>query len=84
MDDPFPKAASVNSGSKELVFVQKNVGPQKLRPPGQMLPGQMSKLQSVLYVPRNLPLKFHQNQVINSWDIANIEFVWGGGLGRLG
>ena len=24
----------------------------------------------------NLHLKFHQNRVSNSWDIANIEFVW--------
>ena len=51
-----------------------------------MLPGQMSlwQLESVLDVPRNLPVKFHQNRVSNSWDIANIEFVSGGGLGRLG
>ena len=28
---------------------------------------------------RNLPLKFHQNKVNNSWDIADIEFLlWGG------
>ena len=45
---------------------------------GQMLPGQMSpwQLESVLNVHRNLPLKFHQNRVSNSWDIANIEFLW--------
>ena len=31
---------------------------------------------------RNLPLKFGQNRVSNSWDIAEIEFVWvGGGWG---
>ena len=28
----------------------------------------------------NLPLKFGQNRVSNSWDIADIEFVWGGGV----
>ena len=28
-----------------------------------------------------LPLKFHQNRVSNSWDIADIEFVWGGWVG---
>ena len=35
---------------------------------GQILPGQMSpwQLESVLDVPRNLSLKFHQNRVINS------------------
>ena len=32
----------------------------------------------------NLHLKFHQNWVSNNQDIANIEFVWGGGLGMLG
>ena len=32
-------------------------------------------------VPMNLHLKFHQNRVSNSWDIANIEFVWVGGGG---
>ena len=44
--------------------------------PGQMLPGQMSlyQLESVLEVPRNLPLKFGQNRASNSWDIADIEF----------
>ena len=31
--------------------------------------------------PRNLPLKFGQNQVSNSWDIANIEFLVVGGGG---
>ena len=46
--------------------------------PGQMLPGQISpwQLESVLDVHRNLPLKFHQNRVSNSWDIADIEFLW--------
>ena len=45
---------------------------------GQKLPGQMLPLQleSVLDVCRNLPLKFHQNRVSNSWDIADIEFMW--------
>ena len=51
--------------------------------PGQMLPGQMTprQLESVLDVPRSLPLKFHQNQVSNSWDITAFEFMWwlGGG-----
>ena len=53
---------------------------------GQMLCGQMSpwQLESVLNVHRNLPLKFQQNRVSNSLDIANIEFVWGEGLDRLG
>ena len=46
--------------------------------PGQMLPLQMSlwQLESVLDVPRNLRLKFHQIRVSNSWDIADFEFVW--------
>ena len=39
-----------------------------------MLPGQTS-LESILDVTRNLCLKFHQNRVSNSWDIADIEFV---------
>ena len=44
-----------------------------------MLPGQMSpwQLKSVLDVPRNLSLNFHQNRVSNSWDITDIEFLWG-------
>ena len=50
---------------------------------GQMLRGNMSpwQLEFVLNVHRNLPSKFHQNRVSNSWDIADIEFVWGGGVG---
>ena len=39
---------------------------------------------SILDVPRNLPVKFHQNRVSNSCDIADFEFVWwwvGGGGG---
>ena len=36
-------------------------------------------MESVLDFPMNLHFKFHQNRVSNSWDIANIEFVWGGG-----
>ena len=42
-----------------------------------MLPGQMSMWQSefVQEGPRNLSLKFGQNCVSNSWDIADIEFV---------
>ena len=53
---------------------------------GQMLHGQLSpwQLESVLNVHRNLPLKFHQNRVSNSWDIANIEFLWWGGVGWVG
>ena len=45
--------------------------------PGQMLPWQMSprQMESVLNVHRNLPLKFHQNRVSNSWDIADVE-LW--------
>ena len=47
---------------------------------GQMLPGQMSpwQLQSLLDLQGNLPLKFHQNRVSNSWYIADIELVWFG------
>ena len=47
---------------------------------GQMLRGQMSpwQLDFVLNVHRNLPLKFHQNRVSNSWDIADIGFLWWG------
>ena len=43
-----------------------------------MLPGQMLlwQLESVLDFPKNLYLKFHQNRVTNSWDIADDEFVW--------
>ena len=43
-----------------------------------MLRGQMSpwQFEPVLNVHRNLPLKFHQNRVSNSWDIADIEFLW--------
>ena len=47
--------------------------------PGQILPGQMWQLKSVLYVPRNLPVKFHQNLVSKSWDIVDIEFLCMGG-----
>ena len=49
--------------------------------PGHMLPEQMSLLQleSVLDVSRNLTLNLHQNRVsINSFDIADVKFVWGG------
>ena len=44
---------------------------------GQMLSGQMSPLQlkSVQDCPRNLNLKFGQNQVSNSWDIDAVKFV---------
>ena len=54
--------------------------------PGQMLPGQMSpwQLESVLDVPWSLSLNFHQNWISNSWDIADIEFVWWGGVGGWG
>ena len=43
--------------------------------PGQMLPGQMSwwQLQSIVYVPRTLCLKFDPNQASNSWDIADMD-----------
>ena len=34
-------------------------------------------LESVLDVPRKLPLKFHQNRVSNSRDINDIEFLLG-------
>ena len=49
--------------------------------PGQMLPGQMLQLESVQDVPRNLPLKFGSNRFSNGWDIADIEFMVGGGGG---
>ena len=50
---------------------------------GQMLPGQMSlwQLGCVKDGPRNLRLKFGQNRVSNSWDIADVEFPVGGGGG---
>ena len=43
--------------------------------PGQMLPGQMSlwQLASVKDGSRNLPLKFSQNQVSNTWDIPYMD-----------
>ena len=43
-----------------------------------MLPGQMSLWQSesVQDGPRNLCLKLGQNWLSNSWDTADIEFVW--------
>ena len=37
------------------------------------------QLESVQEDPRNLPLKFGQNRASNSWDIANYEFMVGGG-----
>ena len=43
---------------------------------GQMSPWQ---LDFVLGVPRNLPLNVGQNQISNCRDIADIEFVVGGG-----
>ena len=49
--------------------------------PGPMLPGQILLLKSVLDVPRNLPLRFCQNRVNSSRDIADIELVWVGGSG---
>ena len=30
-------------------------------------------MESVLDVPRNLPLKFQQNQVSNNWDILDMD-----------
>ena len=49
---------------------------QKL--PGQMLHEQMLpwQLESVLDVPKNQTLKFHQNRVSKSCDIANFKFLW--------
>ena len=41
---------------------------------------QMSLLESVLDVPRNLCLKFHQNWVSNNRDNADIVFLWGVGV----
>ena len=43
-----------------------------------MLPWQLG---SVKNGPRNLPLKFGSNPVSNSWDITDMEFVWGGVVG---
>ena len=43
-----------------------------------MSPGQ---LESVLDVLRNLHLRFHQNRVSNSSDMADIVFVWVGLVG---
>ena len=42
-----------------------------------MLPGPISlwQLESGQEGPRNLPFKFGQNRVSNSWGIADIEFV---------
>ena len=43
--------------------------------PGQMLSGQMSswRMEFLLDVPKNLPLKFNQNQVSNIWDIPDMD-----------
>ena len=51
--------------------------------PGQMLPGKMSlwQLESVQEGPRNLPLKFGKNRACNILDIADIDFMVGGGVG---
>ena len=45
-----------------------------------MLSGQMLlwQLESVQDSPMNLCLKFGQNRVSNSWDIADVEFSVGG------
>ena len=45
--------------------------------PGQMMPEQIPlwQMESVLDV--------SQNRVRNSWDIADIEFQWGGVVGRV-
>ena len=40
--------------------------------PGQMMPRYMSQLASVKDGPKNLPLKFGQNQVSNNWDDAGL------------
>ena len=50
-----------------------------------MLRGQMSpwQMESVLNVHRNLPLKFHQNRVRNSWDIAKNPFFFQRGISAL-
>ena len=34
------------------------------------------RMESVLDISINLPLKFGQNPVSKSWDVADIEFVW--------
>ena len=49
---------------------------------GQMQDRKMSlwQLESVQDGPRNLTLKFGQNRVSNSWDIADVEFLWDGGV----
>ena len=41
-------------------------------------------LESVQDGPRNLLLNFGQHQAINHWEIANIEFLMGGGGGGVG
>ena len=46
-----------------------------------MLPWQIL-LWQLKSVPINLFLKFRQNRVSNSWDIANIEFLWWGVRGQ--
>ena len=51
--------------------------------PAQMLSGQMllRQLKSIQYSPMNLRLKFRQNRVnYSSWDIADIEILWVGGV----
>ena len=45
-----------------------------------MLDFLLSPFGKKLDVPMNLHLKYHQNHVSNSWDIADIEFVWVGGV----
>ena len=48
----------------------------------QMLSGQMflSQLESVLDVPRNLLLKFGQNQVSNSWEMLSKSLCGGASI----
>ena len=52
--------------------------------PGHMLPEQILfwMLSIVKVEPGKLPLKFGQNRISNSLDIANIQLLVGGGGGR--
>ena len=47
----------------------------------QMLPGNLCPVKDC---PRNLPMKFGENQMINSRDISLMEFVSVGGSGWVG
>ena len=63
------------SVAQKEIFAQKIYGPQKI---GSQMFGSPWQLAFAKDGPSHLPLKFSQNQVSNSWDIADIEFVWVG------